>query len=80
MLTRSEFISKLEEARASQLVIDSVLNEIYQGYNFEEVDFKAVNGINLDEAIQCYVHYGELPISGNLEDFWISYKEFVKNQ
>lgn len=80
MLTKNEFITKLKEARASELLIERRLKEIFQDYNFEEVDFKAANSRSLSEAIQCYIHYGEMPMSGNIEDFWTSYKEFVQKQ
>lgn len=80
LLTKNEFIDKLEKAREYQLAIDNILREIYQGYNFEEVNFRFANGRNLDEVIQCYVYYGELPMSNNIEDFWLSYRDFIQKQ
>ena len=80
MLTKNEFLEKLEKARASQLVIENCLDEIFEGYNLVEVPFKAVNTNNLEEAIQCYIHYGELPLSGNIEDFWKSYKKYLQEE
>ena len=80
MLTKSEFIKKLKEARASRLLIDRILNEIFDGNNFEHVHFEADNSDNLDEAIQCYVNYGEMPISKNLDDFWNCYKKNRKTE
>lgn len=80
MLTKSEFIKKLKEARASQLLIDRRLNEIFDGNNFELVHFEAENSNNLGEAIQCYITYGDMPISNNLGDFWNCYKKIEKRR
>lgn len=80
MLTKSEFIKKLKEARASQLLIDRRLNEIFDGNNFELVHFEAENSNNLGEAIQCYITYGDMPISNNLGDFWNCYKKNRKTE
>ena len=56
------------------------LSEICKDYELKNVPFCADNSDNLEEAIQCYVHYGELPISGNFDDFWKSYKKFVETE
>lgn len=78
MLNRNDFTKKLKEARASQLLIERRLSEICKDYELNNVPFCADNSDNLEEAIQCYVHYGELPTSGNFDDFWKSYKKFVE--
>lgn len=44
-----------------------------------ELTFKAQDASNLDEAIQCYVNYGELPVSGDIEEFWESYSKAVSS-
>lgn len=80
MLTKNEFIKKLKEARACQLLIERRIKEILQDYHLNEVHFKAENSDNLAEAIQCYIHYGELPLSGNIDDFWKSYKKCVQEE
>lgn len=80
MLKKSEFIKKLKEARASKLLIDRRLNEIFDGNDFEHVHFEADNSDNLEEAIQCYVNYGEMPISKNLDDFWNCYKKKIEKR
>ena len=77
MLTKNEFIKKLKEARASQLLIERRIEEIFQNYNLEDVPFNADNSFNLGESIQCYINYGEMPLSRNLDDFWESYKNFI---
>ena len=56
MLTKNEFIKKLKKARASQLLIEQLIEEIFLNYDLEEVPFKANNSDNLGNAIQCYIH------------------------
>ena len=80
MLTKNNFIQKLKEARASQLLIERRIEEIFQDYRLNEVHFEADNSDNLEESIQCYIHYGELPDSGNIDDFWKSYKKYVEQE
>ena len=80
MLTKNEFMKKLKEARASQLLIERRMNEIFSNYELVAMPFSASNSDNLGEAIQCYIHYGEMPLSENLDDFWKSYKKFVQKE
>ena len=80
MLTKNEFMKKLKEARASQLLIERRMNEIFSNYNLDAMPFSANNSDNLGEAIQCYIHYGEMPLSENLDDFWKSYKKCVQKE
>ena len=60
MLIKDEFMSKLREARELTIIRQGLI---------EDVTFKAQDASNLDEAIQCYVNYGELPVSGDIEEF-----------
>ena len=80
MLTKNEFMKKLKEARASQLLIERRMNEIFSNYDLDAMPFSATNSDNLEEAIQCYIHYGEMPLSENLDDFWESYKKSVPKE
>ena len=80
MLTKNEFMKKLKEARASQLLIERRMNEIFSNYELDAMPFSANNSDNLGEAIQCYIHYGEMPLSENLDDFWESYKISVPKE
>lgn len=80
MLTKNEFIKKLKEARASQLLIERRMNEIFSNYNLDAMPFSASNSDSLEKAIQCYIHYGEMPLSENLDDFWESYKKSVPKE
>ena len=80
MLTKNEFMKKLKEARASQLLIERRMNEIFSNYELDAMPFSAINSDNLGEAIQCYIHYGEMPLSENLDDFWEIYKKSVPKE
>ena len=80
MLTKNEFMKKLKEARSVQLLIERLTDEIFSDYDLDSVPFAAGNSDTLGEAIQCYIHYGEIPLSGNIDDFWKSYKKFVQQE
>ena len=80
MLTKNEFIKKLKEARASQLLIEQRIAEIFLNYDLKGVPFKSNNSDNLREDILWYIYYGEMPLSENLDDFWESYKKFVQKE
>ena len=80
MLTKNEFMKKLKEARSSQLLKQRLTNEIFSDYDLDAIPFAATNSNTLGEAIQCYIHYGEMPLSGNIDDFWKSYKKFVQKE
>lgn len=77
MLTKEEFMSKLQEARELTIIRQGLIEDIFKGVVFEDVTFKAQDASNLDEAIQCYVNYGELPVSGDIKEFWESYSKAV---
>lgn len=79
MLTKEAFMSKLKEARRIEIAKRILVGSILGNHDFEHVPFEAENSGNLGEAIQCYVSYGELPESGNLEDFWESYSKAVSS-
>ena len=79
MLTKEEFLSKLQEARELTVIRQGLIDDIFGDYNFENVTFKALDASNLDEAIQCYVNYGELSVSGDIEEFWEAYSKAVSS-
>ena len=78
MLTKNEFMKKLKEARSAQLLIEQLTDEIFSDYDLDAIPFTADNSDTLGEALQCYIHYCEMPLSGNIDDFWKSYKKFVQ--
>ena len=79
MLTKEDFMSKLKEARRLEIAKRVLLGSILGRYDLEQVPFEAPDAGNLEEAIQCYVSYGEFPTSGNLEDFWGAYSKAVSS-
>ena len=80
MLIKNEFMKKLKEARSAQLLIEQLTDEIFSDYDLDAIPFTADNSDTLGEALQCYIHYGEMPLSGNIDDFWKSYKKFVQQE
>ena len=79
MLSKEDFMSKLKEARRLTIAKNILMGSILGSYNFADVPFDAQNAGNLEEALQCYVNYGEFPESGNLEDFWEAYSKAVSS-
>lgn len=79
MLTKEDFMSKLKEARRLEIAKRVLLGSILSRYDLKQVPFEAPDAGNLEEAIQCYVSYGEFPTSGNLEDFWDAYSKAVSS-
>ena len=79
MLSKEDFMSKLKEARELAIIQRGLLEDIFGDYTFEHIPFEAQNVGNLEEALQCYVSYGEFPESGNLEDFWEAYSRAVSS-
>lgn len=75
MLSKEDFLGKLKEVWQLELKKEKLAEEIFEDYSFEHIPFQAENSDNLEEALQCYMHYGELPMSGNLEDFWKAYSK-----
>ena len=79
MLTKEDFMSKLKEARRLTIAKNVLMGSILGNYDFADVPFDAQDAGNLEEALQCYVSYGEFPESGNLEDFWEAYSRAVSS-
>lgn len=71
-------MSKLEKARELELKKQKLQSEILQDHPLEDIPFKASNSTNLQDALLCYIDYGETPMSDNIEDFWEAYRKAVK--
>lgn len=78
MLTKRQFMSKLEKARELELKKQKLQAEILQDYPLKDIPFEAINSENLQDALLCYMEYGETPMSDNVEDFWEAYRKAVK--
>ncbi|MBF0778160.1 hypothetical protein [Streptococcus cuniculi] len=78
-MTKKEFFAKLKNARSRMKLVQRLESELLDGLDLEDVPFCGTNSTNLQNAISCYIHYGELPLSGKLEDFWEPYKKAVED-
>lgn len=56
-------------ADAKEDKIYSYINEAYPNILLDSVETGAENADNLDEAITCYVRYGEYTVNGLVEEF-----------
>lgn len=74
------FLQTLKDARSRVMLLDRLKSSILDNtaVDLETVPFAGSNSTNLDEAIQCYIDYGELPLSGKIEDFWKAYEQALQ--
>lgn len=79
MIEKREFYNKLKVARSRKVLVDRLTNEVKTGFDFSlrDIDF---DNSNLEEAISCYVMYGELPESGSISDFWKAISDFERGR
>ncbi|HGI3061062.1 TPA: hypothetical protein ACJR96_001878 [Streptococcus agalactiae] len=77
---RKLFLSTLKDARSRAILLTRLKSSILDNtaVDLENVPFAGTNSTNLDEAIQCYIDYGELPLSGKLKDFWKAYEQALQ--
>ena len=79
---RKVFLQTLKNARSRVILLDRLKSSILDNtaVDLEIVPFAGTNSTNLDEAIQCYIDYGELPLSGKIEDFWKVYEQALSDE
>ncbi|RRA59973.1 hypothetical protein D5F95_06495 [Streptococcus agalactiae] len=79
---RKLFLETLKDARSRVVLLDRLKSSILDNtaVDLETVPFVGSNSTNLDEAIQCYIDYGELPLSGKIEDFWKAYEQALQKE
>lgn len=79
---RKLFLETLKDARSRVVLLDRLKSSILDNtaVDLETVPFAGSNSTNLDEAIQCYIDYGELPLSGKIEDFWKAYEQALQKE
>ena len=77
---RKVFLQTLRNARSRAILLDRLKSSILNNtaVDLESVSFSGSNSSNLDEAIQSYIDYGELPPSGKIEDFWKAYEQTLQ--
>ncbi|HFR5317301.1 TPA: hypothetical protein ACHW0W_000678 [Streptococcus equi subsp. zooepidemicus] len=80
IIDRNLFLSTLKDARSRVILLERLKSSILDNtaVDLETVPFAGTNSTNLDEAIQCYIDYGELPLSGKLKDFWKAYEQALQ--
>lgn len=62
--TRELFLKAEEEQRKTM----NLLSDSFPGIDFAECETMAENADNLEEAINCYIQYGEYSIEGILDE------------
>lgn len=66
----------IKEARTEQKILDNMLYKLFKKIDELDIDLdvptNAENAGNLDEAINCYIHYGEFSLKGLIDE--------IKNQ
>lgn len=77
IISKQEFFRKLKQVRKKTEEVNALTRELIDVDGIEDVYFGADNAFNLEEAIQCYIQYGEKPISGNIDDFWTPYRKLA---
>lgn len=79
---RKLFLETLKDARSRVVLLDRLKSSILDNtaVDLETVPFAGSNSTSLDEAIQCYIDYGELPLSGKIEDFWKAYEQALQKE
>lgn len=71
-MEKKEFINKCKKARQLQKEMDAIIYDIFDNLPSEvcNIPSNAENADNVEEAIQCYIHYGEY----NPEDIYYEIK------
>lgn len=82
IVDRKTFLWTLKNARSRVILVNRLKSSILDNteVDLDTISFAGSNSTNLDEAIQCYIDYGELPLSGKLEDFWIAYEQALSKE
>ncbi|MCK1239561.1 hypothetical protein MX111_09110 [Streptococcus uberis] len=76
-IEEKEFLNNLKVARSRKVLVDRITNEVLTSFDFSlrNIEFGTSN---LEDAISCYVMYGELPESGSISDFWKAISDFKR--
>lgn len=78
-IEEKEFLNNLKVARSSKVLVDRITNEVLTSFDFSLRDIEFGTS-NLEDAISCYVMYGELPESGSISDFWTAVSDFKRDR
>lgn len=79
---KKEFFRTLKNARSRVILVDRLKSTILDNTEVDlwDIPFAGTNSTNLEEAIQCYIDYGEIPLSGDLNDFWEAYEQALSSE
>lgn len=84
-MNKRSFKAKVKKARKLSLELDQICSELFGVDGLENVPFQGVDAENLQEAITCFISYGEgvLSIPNDDEDeiieaLWLGYQEQLK--
>lgn len=84
-MNKRSFKAKIKKARKLSLELDQICSELLGVEGLENVPFQGVDAENLQEAITCFISYGEgvASVPNNDEDeiidaLWLGYREQLK--
>ena len=84
-MNKRSFKAKVKKARKLSLELDQIYSDLYGVDGLENVPFRGVNAENLQDAITCFIRYGEGLVSVPndnedeiIEDLWFGYQEQLK--
>lgn len=84
-MNKRNFKAKVKKARKLSLELDQIYSDLYGVDGLENVPFRGVNAENLQDAITCFIRYGEGVVSVTNDDedeiieaLWLGYQEQLK--
>lgn len=84
-MNKRSFKAKVKKARKLSLELDQICSELLGVDGLENVPFHGVDAENLQEAITCFISYGEgvasVPNDDEdkiIEALWLGYQEQLK--
>lgn len=84
-MNKRSFKAKVKKARKLSLELDQIYSDLYGVDGLENVPFRGVNAENLQDAITCFIRYGEgvasVPNDDEdeiIEALWLGYQERLK--
>lgn len=84
-MNKRNFKAKVKKARKLSLGLDQIYSDLYGVDGLENVPFRGVNAENLQDAITCFIRYGEGVVSVPndnedeiIEALWLGYQEQLK--
>lgn len=82
MIDYKKLRSLIESARKKQIVAQNALGSVMEAIedlgiiDLSRLETKAENASNLEEAICCYIQYGEFDVDSIIEEIKLAEKEY----